>query len=242
MSVEGIWIGEVCGPWGWENRGIFVFENGRIVGGDNRQYTMGSYEVSGDRLTAELTIHSYGRPGTFFGERSEEANVQLVATVKDDTIDGLVSGVEAVGGIDRRRCRQAVESRFSMERMARDHELFYRSVLGAGVSSCHLLVHRGARKRQQSSDILSTPVGDLHVTGDGVQQVPLRCEVVRHASQGWADGLQVGWGREGVADLRVVGADVDGDDRPPGVDQPGDGCRTDPAGGSGDEGDGTIHG
>ena len=48
MSIEGIWTGEVYGPFGWENRGIFVFENGRIIGGDNRQYSTGSYGVSGE--------------------------------------------------------------------------------------------------------------------------------------------------------------------------------------------------
>ena len=91
MSIEGIWTGEVYGPWGWENRGVFVFENGRMIGGDNRQYTMGSYSVSADRVTAELKIHYYGRPATFLGERREEAIVQLDATVKDDMIEGLVS-------------------------------------------------------------------------------------------------------------------------------------------------------
>ena len=41
MSIEGIWTGEVYGPFGWDNRGVFVLENGRIVGG----HTVGPHRV-----------------------------------------------------------------------------------------------------------------------------------------------------------------------------------------------------
>jgi len=91
MSIEGIWTGEVYGPFGWENRGIFVFENGRIIGGDNRQYSTGSYGVTGDRVTAELQVHYYGPPRTSFGEKSEQFTLVLDGTIKDDVIDGTVS-------------------------------------------------------------------------------------------------------------------------------------------------------
>jgi hypothetical protein len=37
--------------------------------------------------------------------------------------------VGQVGKIDRDACRAAAEKRFSLQRMARDHERFYRSVL-----------------------------------------------------------------------------------------------------------------
>lgn len=90
MSIDGIWTGEVYGPWGWESRGIFVFEKGRVVGGDSRQYTMGSYTESGDRVTGELKIHYYGPPGALFGERKVESVVQLEATVTGDMMQGLV--------------------------------------------------------------------------------------------------------------------------------------------------------
>jgi glycosyltransferase involved in cell wall biosynthesis len=44
----------------------------------------------------------------------------------------LVAGVRKAAGLDRRRCRRSVEQYFSMERMAADHEAFYRSVLAEG--------------------------------------------------------------------------------------------------------------
>jgi hypothetical protein len=37
--------------------------------------------------------------------------------------------VAASGQIDRRRCREVVEFKFSMERMARDHANYFRSVI-----------------------------------------------------------------------------------------------------------------
>jgi glycosyltransferase involved in cell wall biosynthesis len=38
----------------------------------------------------------------------------------------MISAVDRVGEIDRNRCREVAVSRFSLERMARDHERFYR--------------------------------------------------------------------------------------------------------------------
>ncbi len=90
MSIEGIWTGEIYGPFGWETRGVFVFEKGRIVGGDNRQYTTGSYSHSGKKVTAELTIHYYGPPRTAFGEATEEFSVKIIGKLKDDEITGTI--------------------------------------------------------------------------------------------------------------------------------------------------------
>jgi glycosyltransferase involved in cell wall biosynthesis len=41
----------------------------------------------------------------------------------------MISAVDRVAGIDRSQCRRAAEQRFSLQRMARDHERFYRRVL-----------------------------------------------------------------------------------------------------------------
>lgn len=45
------------------------------------------------------------------------------------TTQQLVQGVADIDRIDRARCRRVAESRFSMRRLARDHEAFYRLVL-----------------------------------------------------------------------------------------------------------------
>lgn len=43
----------------------------------------------------------------------------------------MIRAVDRVGGIDRDNCRAAAEQRFSLQRMARDHERLYRRILGA---------------------------------------------------------------------------------------------------------------
>ena len=90
MSIDGIWTGEVYGPFGWENRGIFLLEKGRIVGGDNRQYSLGSYSVSGDKVKAELKVQYYGPPRTMFGEATEEFTTVIAGTLKEHEITGTI--------------------------------------------------------------------------------------------------------------------------------------------------------
>jgi glycosyltransferase involved in cell wall biosynthesis len=41
----------------------------------------------------------------------------------------MVSAIDRVGGIDRDQCRESAERRFSLQRMARDHERIYRRML-----------------------------------------------------------------------------------------------------------------
>ena len=94
MTIEGIWTGEVYGPFGWDNRGIFVLENGRIVGGDNRQYSTGSYTLSGDNVIAELTVHYYGPPRTVFGEAREEYTIELAGRLEKNLINGSIRRVD----------------------------------------------------------------------------------------------------------------------------------------------------
>ena len=90
MAIEGIWTGEVYGPFGWENRGVFILEDGRILGGDNRQYSAGRYSLSGRDLTAELTIHYYGPPRTVFGEAVEKFTSVIEGAL--DAEGGIIEG------------------------------------------------------------------------------------------------------------------------------------------------------
>jgi hypothetical protein len=94
MSIEGIWTGEVYGPFGWDNRGIFVLENGRIIGGDSRQYSMGSYRVSGENVEGTLLIHYYGPPRTLFGEAREEFTAEVKGVREGDEINATISRVD----------------------------------------------------------------------------------------------------------------------------------------------------
>lgn len=90
MSVDGVWTLEVYGAFGWDNRGVFIMDDGRILGGDNRQYTTGSYELSGHRFVATLSVHYYGPPRTDFGENREKFDSMLVGELNDDIIEGTI--------------------------------------------------------------------------------------------------------------------------------------------------------
>src|SRR5262245_24744592 len=47
-----------------------------------------------------------------------------------DNVDQAVQAVERVAALDRRRCRQVFETRFTDERMARDYLAIYQRILG----------------------------------------------------------------------------------------------------------------
>ncbi|MGI9415081.1 MAG: hypothetical protein ACR2PM_15510 [Hyphomicrobiales bacterium] len=88
--MDGIWTGEVYGPFGWENRGVFLFEKGRVIGGDNRQYTMGTYKFVDGNVTADLKVHYYGPPRTVYGEAKEQFATRVTGKLADDIIDGTI--------------------------------------------------------------------------------------------------------------------------------------------------------
>jgi hypothetical protein len=90
MPIEGIWTGEVYGPFGWDNRGVFIIEAGRIVGGDNRQYSSGTYRQSGNEVKARITVHYYGPPRAVFGELKEEITIELEGQISNHEIDGII--------------------------------------------------------------------------------------------------------------------------------------------------------
>ena len=90
MSVEGIWTGEMYGPYGWENSGVYVLEDGRILGGNNRHYSMGSYSVSGDAYRAQVSVHYYGPPRAIFGEKMEQFSIEVTGKLGDGVIDAQV--------------------------------------------------------------------------------------------------------------------------------------------------------
>ncbi len=91
MSIEGIWTGEVYGPFGWENRGVFLFERGRMLGGDNRQYSVGTYHVADNTMSAEIRTHYYGPPRASFGETKEQFTTRIDGSLDGDVISGTIS-------------------------------------------------------------------------------------------------------------------------------------------------------
>ncbi len=90
MSIEGVWTGEVYGPFGWDSRGVFIFDGGRIVGGDHRQYSSGTYSQSGGEVKARITVHYYGPPQPAFGEARERFTTELEGRLEGAKIEGVI--------------------------------------------------------------------------------------------------------------------------------------------------------
>ncbi len=74
------------GPYEWERSGVYILENGRIVGGNNRHYSTGSYEVSGNEYKSTVHVHYYGPPRTVFSESRQEFEINVVGKLVDDKL------------------------------------------------------------------------------------------------------------------------------------------------------------
>lgn len=90
MSLDGIWTGEIYGPYGWENSGVYVLEQGRLLGGSNRHYSTGRYSVSSNTYQAKVVVHYYGPPRAIFGEKREKFEIKVTGKLEDGVIDAQV--------------------------------------------------------------------------------------------------------------------------------------------------------
>ncbi|MCC2112074.1 MAG: hypothetical protein KDJ16_08585 [Hyphomicrobiales bacterium] len=94
MSIDGIWTGEILGPYGWENSGVYVLENGRLLGGNNRHYSTGKYSFTDNKYEARISVHYYGPPRAMFGEAKELFDINVTGEYNDGVIDAKVVRVE----------------------------------------------------------------------------------------------------------------------------------------------------
>ena len=69
---------------------MFVFEHGRIIGGDHRQYCSGAYSQTGHDVKAEITFHYYGPPRPTFGEAREQFTTELEGRWQGEEINGVI--------------------------------------------------------------------------------------------------------------------------------------------------------
>ncbi len=108
-SVEGIWTGELYGAYGWENSGVYVLENGRILGGNNRHYSVGTYRMSGTVYEASIVVHYYGPPRTIFGEDRERFEIEVTGEFEDDEISAKVVRPDRPDSVVRYRMTRRME-------------------------------------------------------------------------------------------------------------------------------------
>ena len=91
MSMDGIWTGEILGPYGWENSGVYILEGGRIIGGSSRHYSAGTYTVEDGNYQADVAVHYYGPPRAIFGEQSEQFSIRVRGKLVDDVVEADIA-------------------------------------------------------------------------------------------------------------------------------------------------------
>lgn len=88
MRADGVWRIEQLGIDGWESVGTAFFENGRYLRGGNHAYTVGRYELDGDRIVITATSTRLGGGPAAYGRDSGEVKITLEGELGDNEITG----------------------------------------------------------------------------------------------------------------------------------------------------------
>lgn len=89
--IEALWSLEFVAANGNDGGGVVIFESGRIFGGDSSYYYVGSYEISGSKLTANVVVnHYFGDVNNVFGPY-KKVTLELAGQVEQDQF--IVQGV-----------------------------------------------------------------------------------------------------------------------------------------------------
>jgi hypothetical protein len=88
MSANGIWKVEMLGPYGWEPVATAFLEDGIYRGASENHYTVGTYEVSGNRIGISTFGVQHGKARTVFGKKKKELNLKLEGEIEGDEIKG----------------------------------------------------------------------------------------------------------------------------------------------------------
>jgi hypothetical protein len=95
MSLDGIWVVEIAGVYGWERISTAFMEKGRYLSGSASMFSQGTYVSNGNKVKIKLQITQLGKKRTIFGEKRKR--ISLVMTAKHDggKIVGKISLKEA---------------------------------------------------------------------------------------------------------------------------------------------------
>lgn len=88
MSVDGIWQIEMLGAYGWENVSTAFMESGKYKSASEDHYSVGNYDLSGNKVKVSSRHVSYGKARTLFGAKNKEINLNIEGVVDGDRISG----------------------------------------------------------------------------------------------------------------------------------------------------------
>ncbi len=72
MALEQLWSVEFVSELGSEGGGVVVLEDGKILGGNNNYFYIGSYDLMNSKFNATIDIkHYHGKCNPIFGKQEE---------------------------------------------------------------------------------------------------------------------------------------------------------------------------
>ncbi len=78
----------MLGPYGWDPIATAFLEDGKYRSASENHYTVGSYEVSGDRIEISAVIVQHGKVRTVFGEKKEKIDLKFKGEIEGDQMKG----------------------------------------------------------------------------------------------------------------------------------------------------------
>lgn len=88
MSLDGIWVLEVAGLYGWERVSTVFLEKGRYLGGGAIFFSQGTYASKGKKIKFKLDVTQHGEEQIIFGEKRKHFSTVMTAKLKGDMIKG----------------------------------------------------------------------------------------------------------------------------------------------------------
>jgi len=88
MSLNGIWKVEMLGPYGWEPMATAFLEDGKYNAASVNHYTVGNYEVSGNRIEMSAVGVQHGKARTLFGNKKNQMGLEFKGDIDGDQIKG----------------------------------------------------------------------------------------------------------------------------------------------------------
>ncbi len=90
MSLNGIWVFEICDIYGWERISTVFLEKGRYLGGGAILYSRGTYTLDGKKVKIKLDVTQHGGGRTVFGEKRKHFSTMMNGKLNGDKIRGQV--------------------------------------------------------------------------------------------------------------------------------------------------------
>ncbi|MGI9513958.1 MAG: hypothetical protein ACR2OL_13730 [Anderseniella sp.] len=107
MNMNGIWKVEMLGPYGWESVATAFLEDGKYRAASENHYTVGNYEVSGNRVEISAVGMQHGKVHILFGEKKKEIDLKFEGKIEGDEVKGQARNDKGANHISFRTTRLA---------------------------------------------------------------------------------------------------------------------------------------